>query len=118
MQIDDDSKIEKIARELATWHGSAMSHSDRDGVMQTVASGYAGHRWAHASTDYANKKWQQYRGAARYVLAMIADERNECAKIADAYADACGSRDDDDIISARTGTQIADEIRSRITSIN
>jgi hypothetical protein len=83
--MSDDVKIESIARALAVWHGSAMSHSNREGEMQTVASSFAGHRWAHATDEYAAKKWQQYRGAAEYVLAAVAAEREACAKIADHY---------------------------------
>ena len=119
MQIDDDeAQVERVARELAIWHGSAMSHSNRDGEMQTVASSYVGHRWAHASTDYANKKWKQYRGAARCALAMVAAEREACAKIADAFrwddptADGTMYRDDDHAMDG-TAHDIATKIRAR-----
>ncbi len=83
MSNDDEAQVEHVARELAVWHGSAMSHANRDGEMQTVASSYVGHRWAHASTDYADKKWRQYRGAARHAIEMVAAEREACAKLAD-----------------------------------
>jgi len=54
-----DPEIEAMARTLARLHGSAMSHSNRDGEMQTVASSFAGHRWVHAIDEYADKKWRQ-----------------------------------------------------------
>ena len=80
----DDAEIERVARALAMWHGSAYSYQDREGQMQTVASSLAGHRWAHATDEYADKKWQQYRGAAEYVLNAVAEEREACAKVAEA----------------------------------
>jgi len=89
--MSEDAEIERVARELATWHGSAMSHSNREGEMQTVASSYVGHRWAHAATDYADKKWQQYRGAARHVIQMVSAEREACAVVADNYSQVDGT---------------------------
>lgn len=82
----EDPRVERIARELAHWHGSAYSHQNHEREMQTVASSYAGHRWAHASDEYARAKWQQYRGAARHAMAMVDAEREACALKAREYA--------------------------------
>ena len=110
----DDAQVERVARDLASWHGSAYSHQDRDRQMQTIASSFAGHRWAHATDHYADKKWQQYRWAAKYVLAAIAAERDACAKIADRCADdetrkALGAN------ATINASQIANAIRNRTT---
>jgi len=63
-----DVEIERIARELAVWHGSAYDFLDRDGQPQTVASGRGYGRFAGASDKYAATNWKKYRGAARFVL--------------------------------------------------
>ena len=101
----DDAEIERVARALAMWHGSAMSHR-AGGEMQTVASSFAGHRWAHATDEYADKKWQQYRGAAEYVLNAVKAEREACAQMVEdmrpadhAHCD-CGNFEIDGIASA------------------
>jgi len=107
----EDPQVERIARELAHWHGSAYSHQNQEREMQTVASSYAGHRWARASDEYAGAKWKQYRGAARHAIAMVAAEREACAVLDETFFD--GKTDNISCHQANGADKIAKAIRNR-----
>jgi hypothetical protein len=60
------SGTEIIAREIAMWHGSAIT-----GVTRTVASDAGYGNWGHSPDRYADGRWREYIGAAEAMLARI-----------------------------------------------
>ena len=57
---------ELIAREIAMWHGSAIT-----GPTRTVASDKGYGNWGHSPEKYADNHWREYIGAAEAMLARI-----------------------------------------------
>ncbi len=81
---DDEIRpsVEWYARELATWYGSAFSHSDPDeGFMHTVASAAGYGRFAGASSKYAEKHWMKFRGAANFVIERLEGMEREMERL-------------------------------------
>lgn len=64
-------EIERCARTIAQFHGSAYTFGRPGEMMQTVASERGYGHFGDASTNYANNHWQKYKVAAEQVVATI-----------------------------------------------
>lgn len=68
--------VEKLARQVAFWHGQKIVyHKPGEGAM-TVASMHGYGKWADAADRYARDHWQQYRAIAENVVAPIIAQRD------------------------------------------
>lgn len=79
--------VERLAREIAFWHGQKITHHERHEGAVTVASSRGFGRWADAPTKYSEAHWQEYRCAAERIAARIEALEQERQKFADLWAD-------------------------------
>lgn len=65
-------KTERIARQIAYWHGQKMLYR-HNGESHTVASKAGFGHWGHSADDYADGHWPEYVAAAEAVITELED---------------------------------------------